>query len=139
MNYGIKDQEQLEAIEAILQEDLIDIGVGCTLLIDTAGNTIAKADNGNQNYDTYAFAALAAGNYASVDAMAKLINESEFSLLFHKGANTSIHFSKVNEDFLLVNIFGKDISLGFVRLKVTEVVEKIKIICKSPQAEGATA
>jgi predicted regulator of Ras-like GTPase activity (Roadblock/LC7/MglB family) len=137
MNYGIETQEQLEGIENTLQNELIDIGVNCAILLDTAGNTIAKADNGKKNYDTYAFAALAAGNYASVDAMAQLIDEKEFSLLFHKGENSSIQFCKVNEDLLLVNIFGKEISLGFLRLKVTEVVEKIKNICKAPKKVSA--
>jgi len=129
MNYGIDNQEQLEEIENILQNELISSGVGCTILIDTAGNTIANANNGKFKYDTAAFAALAAGNYASVDAMAQLINEDEFSLLFHKGETNSIQFCKVNENFLLVNIFGKEISLGFLRLKVVEAVEKIKSVC----------
>lgn len=137
MNYGIETKEQLESIENTLKLELVDVGVACTILIDTAGNTIAKADNGKKSYDTYAFAALAAGNYASVDAMAQLIDEKEFSLLFHKGEDSSIQFCKVNEDLLLVNIFGKDISLGFLRLKVAEVVEKIKRICRESQKMGA--
>jgi predicted regulator of Ras-like GTPase activity (Roadblock/LC7/MglB family) len=57
--------------------------------------------------------------------MAKIIGEDEFSLLFHKGEKESIHFSKVTSDFLLVSIFGKDVSLGFLRLKVAEAIEKI--------------
>jgi predicted regulator of Ras-like GTPase activity (Roadblock/LC7/MglB family) len=138
MNYGIETQEQLESIENTLQKELIDIGVICTILLDTAGNTIAKADDGKKSYDTYAFAALAAGNYASVDAMAQLIDEKEFSMLFHKGEHNSIQFCKVNEDLLLVNIFGKEISLGFLRLKVTEVVEKIKKICRATQKASAS-
>lgn len=135
MNYGIETQEQLESIENTLQHELVDVGVVCAILIDTAGNTIAKVDNGKKEYDTYAFAALAAGNYASVDAMAQLIDEKEFSLLFHKGENSSIQFCKVNEDLLLVNIFSKEISLGFLRLKVAEVVEKIKRICRSSKKD----
>lgn len=129
MNYGIDSEEQLDKIENILQDDLISSGVACTILIDTAGNTIAHANNGKKKYDTAAFAALAAGNYASVDAMAQLIDEDEFSLLFHKGESSSIQFCKVNENFLLVNIFGREISLGFLRLKVVEAVEKIKSVC----------
>lgn len=70
-------------------------------------------------------AALAAGNFGAVSAMANMIGEQDFSLLFHKGEEESIHFSKVMEDFLLITIFGGDISLGFVRLKVTESIGKI--------------
>jgi predicted regulator of Ras-like GTPase activity (Roadblock/LC7/MglB family) len=60
--------------------------------------------------------------------MAKIIGEDEFSLLFHKGQKENIHFSKVSSEFLLITIFGNHVSLGFLRLKVTEAIEKIKKI-----------
>ena len=106
MNYGIVSEHQLEEIERAIQEELIANGVACAMLIDTAGNTIAKCDNGKSSYDTYAFAALAAGNFAAMDSMASLVGEQEFSLLYHKGENESIHFSKVDDELILVSIFG---------------------------------
>ncbi|MBA7685728.1 hypothetical protein ES703_94154 [subsurface metagenome] len=117
-------QEQLDAIEEVLLEDLFDVGVNCIFLIDMAGNVIANLDNG----EIYSLAALAAGNFAAVSTMAKIVGEDEFSLLFHKGEKESIHFSKVLTDFLLITIFGRGISLGFLRLKVAEATEKIKKI-----------
>jgi predicted regulator of Ras-like GTPase activity (Roadblock/LC7/MglB family) len=127
-------QKQLEGIEAILQQDLIDIGVRCVFLIDMAGNIIANQDNGKIKHDVYSLAALAAGNFGAVSAMAKIIGEGEFSLLFHKGKKENIHFNKIITDFLLITIFSNEISLGFLRLKVNEAVEKIKQILESIQA-----
>jgi len=121
-------QEELDAIEEVLQEDLLGLGVNCVFLIDMAGNVIANLDNGQMEHDIYSLAALAAGNFGAVSEMAKIIGEDEFSLLFHKGEKESIHFSKVMADFLLVTIFGKETSLGFLRLKVAEAVGKIKKI-----------
>ncbi len=121
-------QEQLERIEHILTEDLVKSGVHSALLIDMAGNIIAKCDNGNCEHDLYSLAALASANFAAVDTMAKIVGEEEFSLLFHKGESESIHFSKVNVEFLLITIFGKEVSLGLLRLKVAEAVEKINNI-----------
>jgi predicted regulator of Ras-like GTPase activity (Roadblock/LC7/MglB family) len=118
-------QKQLDGIEGILQEDLVALGVHCVVLIDMAGNIIANLDNGTMEHDIYSLAALAAGNFGAVSTMAKIIGEDEFSLLFHKGEKESIHFSKVTSDFLLVSIFGKEVSLGFLRLKVAEAIEKI--------------
>ena len=118
-------QKQLDGIEEILQEDLVALGVHCVVLIDMAGNIIANLDNGTMEHDIYSLAALAAGNFGAVSTMAKIIGEDEFSLLFHKGEKESIHFSKVTSDFLLVSIFGKEVSLGFLRLKVAEAIEKI--------------
>ena len=128
MNYGIVSQEQLEQIDTILNEKLINLGVDCVIIIDMAGNIITARDNGENKYDVYSFAALAAGNFATVDAMAKLVGEQEFSLLFHKGQESNIHFSKIDDELLLISMFGKDISLGFLRLNVVDVIDKIRKI-----------
>ena len=130
MSYTL-GQEQVNSIEEILQQDLIEIGVRCVFLIDMAGNIIANQDNGQSKHDVYSLAALAAGNFGAVSAMAKIIGEGEFSLLFHKGKKENIHFNKIITEFLLITIFSNDISLGFLRLKVTEAVEKIKQILES--------
>ena len=119
MSYTL-GQKQLDGIEDILQQDLIDNGVRCVFLIDMAGNIIANLDNGEKQHDIYSLAALAAGNFGAVSAMAKIIGETEFSLLFHKGEKENIHFNKITSEFLLITIFGNDISLGFLRLKVSE-------------------
>lgn len=121
-------QEEIETIETILKEDLVDAGVHSVLLIDMAGNIIAKQDNGSCEHDLYSLAALASANFAAVDTMAKIVGEEEFSLLFHKGESENIHFSKVNVEFLLITIFGKETALGLLRLKVAEAIEKINAI-----------
>ena len=130
MDYNL-GHEQLTKIEEILQEDLMGMGVHCVIFIDMAGNIVVNLDDGNIKHDVYSLAALAAGNFGAVSAMAQMIGEEDFSLLFHKGEKESIHFSKVLNDFLLIIIFGHDISLGLLRLKVTESIEKIEKILKS--------
>ena len=126
MNYGIVSQEQIEKIDSILTDKLIKLGVDCVIVIDMAGNIITAKDNSESKYDVYSFATLAAGNFATVDAMAKLVGEEEFSLLFHKGQESSIHFSKIDEELLLISMFGQEISLGFLRLNVVDAIEQIK-------------
>ena len=136
MSYTL-DQKQLDRIEEILKADLIDNGVRCVFLIDMAGNIITNLDNGEKQHDIYSLAALAAGNFGAVSAMAKIIGESEFSLLFHKGKKENIHFNKISAEFLLITIFGNEISLGFLRLKVSESVEQLKRILESLMAAHA--
>lgn len=130
MDYNL-GHEQLTKIEEVLQEDLMGMGVHCVIFIDMAGNIVVNLDDGNIKHDVYSLAALAAGNFGAVSAMAQMIGEEDFSLLFHKGEKESIHFSKVLTDFLLIIIFGHEISLGLLRLKVTESIEKIEKILKS--------
>ncbi|MEE8553207.1 MAG: roadblock/LC7 domain-containing protein [Desulfobacterales bacterium] len=130
MDYNL-GHEQLTEIEEVLQEDLMGMGVHCVIFIDMAGNIVVNLDDGAIKHDVYSLAALAAGNFGAVSAMAQMIGEEDFSLLFHKGEKESIHFSKVLADFLLIIIFGHEISLGLLRLKVAESIEKIEKILKS--------
>lgn len=125
------NQRQLKAIDNLIVNNLIKSGLDHVLFIDMAGNAIAKHESGRSNLDTVAFAALAAGNFAAVDAMAQLVGESEFSVLFHKGKNSSIHFTKVTEETLLITMFHKDMSLGLVRLKVAQTIDGIINILSS--------
>ena len=125
-------ENQLNTIEDTLQKDIIDLGVKCVVLIDMAGNILATRDDGARKHDIYSLAALAAGNFGAVSAMAKIIGEDEFSLLFHKGKTENIHFSKVMDEFLLVTIFSNEVSLGFLRLKVSEAVAKISAVLSAP-------
>lgn len=120
--------EQIDRIEKSLHEELVENGVNCAVLIDMAGNIVARSDNGEVTHDLYSLAALASANFAAVDTMAKIVGEQEFSLLFHKGENESIHFSRVHEQFLLITIFTKNVSLGFLRLKVAEAIGRIEDI-----------
>jgi len=121
----ILEQKQLEEIELVLNKNLIDLGVRSVILIDMAGNIVVDQNNGDSDHDIYSLAALAAGNYGAMSAMANIVGEDEFSLLFHKGEKSNIHFSKVLSEYLLVTIFDKEVSLGFLRLKVAEVVTRI--------------
>lgn len=125
MNYSF-DEQQLGDIEEILQKEFMELGVHCVVFIDMAGNIIVTLDNGRMEHDVYSLAALAAGNFGAVSAMAKIVGEDEFSLLFHKGEKENLHFSKVMDDFLLISIFGMETSLGFLRLKVAKAIKEIK-------------
>lgn len=120
------DQEQLEKAEAVLEEDLIESGVNIALVVDMAGHIVANAHSAGCSHDVYSLAALAAGNFGAVNAMAKIVGEEEFSLLFHKGQDENLHFSKINEELLLITTFGNDVSLGFLRLKIAEAIERIR-------------
>jgi predicted regulator of Ras-like GTPase activity (Roadblock/LC7/MglB family) len=121
-------QSQLGKFEKILKNDLIDKGVKSVLLIDMSGNIIVSLDSGNSGLDINSLAALAAGNYGAVGAMANLVEENEFSLLFHRGKNVNVHFAAILNEYLLLDIFNNSLSLGFLRLIVADAVEKITLI-----------
>ena len=122
------NENQLSKIENVLKNGMIGRGVESVLLIDMAGNMIVSLDNGEEVLDKYSMAALAAGNDGAVNAIANIVGEQEFSLQFHKGKKTNIHFRRIPSDYLLISLFQNDLSLGFLRLLVEESSTEIENI-----------
>jgi predicted regulator of Ras-like GTPase activity (Roadblock/LC7/MglB family) len=112
--------EALEDITAVLDRDLLRAGADCALIVDRAGYVIVNRGDPS-NLDIVALAALSAANYGATEEIAKLIGEQDFALLFHKGKNESVHYTKVGEDFFLITLFGKDVSLGLIRMRTARV------------------
>lgn len=129
MGYFFDSDDQ--AIKDILQENIIDAGGECVLLIDLAGNIVSNLDISGKNYDVESLASLASGNFGAMTSMAKLLGESEFSLMFHKGKKGNMHFSKFMDCFLLITIFSDENALGFLRLKVEAAKENLQEIFDS--------
>ncbi len=118
----------LEKARSQINEALIEAGVHTVLLIDQAGNVVASCGKNRKDLDLTSIAALAAANFGATSQMAKLIGEDDFSLLFHKGKRDSIHSAKVGNELILVTIFGDEVSLGLVRLRVAELTGSIEKI-----------
>ena len=116
----VLSEEAIGKIYRLLDEDLLNAGAGCTLLVDRSGYLIATRGD-PAGIDVVSLAALSAANYGVTEEIARLVGEENFSLLFHKGKNDSIHYTKIGEDFFLITIFTKDVSLGLMRLKTAKV------------------
>ena len=120
----VLSKEAINSIIAIIDEDLLRAGADCVLLVDRSGNLIVNRGD-PANLDVVALAALSAANFGATAEIAKLIGEDDFALLFHKGKNENIHFTKVGRGFILITLFGKDVSLGVIRLKTAKVTEDL--------------
>jgi len=116
----VLSHEALEDITAVLDKDLLRAGADCALIVDRAGYVIVNRGDPS-NLDIVALAALSAANYGATEEIAKLIGEQDFSLLFHKGKNENVHYTKVGEDYFLITLFGKDVSLGLIRMRTARV------------------
>lgn len=109
--------EEFNQIKSIIGKLRIDANAKLVFLVDKNGQQIAAHGN-IENLDTTSLASLTAGNVAATDALAKLIGEKEFSILFHEGERDNIHISIVGLRVILVIIFDERSSLGLVRLRV---------------------
>ena len=102
-------------INEVLGRFLAESGAGEVLLIDRSGQLLAI--NGvSRALDTVSISALAAAAFSSTSAMAQLLGETEFTVLFHEGNKLSIHVSTVDEEAILLAIFDERTTVGMVRL-----------------------
>jgi predicted regulator of Ras-like GTPase activity (Roadblock/LC7/MglB family) len=116
----------LEETRTQIENTLIKAGVNNVLLVDEAGNIVVACGHKIDNMDTISLAALAAANFGATSQIAKLIGEDDFTLLFHKGKKDSIHVARIGTDLILVTIFGDNVSLGLIRLRVTQLAKAIE-------------
>ena len=120
-------EEDVEKIDSVLARMLKGAEAKCALLVDKDGHLITR-QGFTHSLDTTALAALLAGSFASTKEIAKLVGESEFSVLFHQGKKDHIHMSLVGDRSIMVVIFDDRTTIGMVRLYARETaVELVKV------------
>jgi len=107
----------------------------CALLVDQDGKCVAKKGF-TKTIDTDALSALIAGAFSSTRAMAKLVGERDFSVLFHQGNKDHIHNVLVDDDTILTVIFDDRTTIGMIRLYSKEVAQKLKEILSEIRVNG---
>ena len=100
-------------------------GAHCALLIDRSGQLISSSGDPS-TLDVIALSALTAANFGATSEIARLLGEDEFALLFHKGKNENVHFSKIGSEFIMVTLFDDRTTLGLVRLRTEKVVHELR-------------
>jgi predicted regulator of Ras-like GTPase activity (Roadblock/LC7/MglB family) len=128
-------ETEAERIDAVLVGFLAESGASEVLLIDRSGQPLAQS--GGASHDTISIAALAAGAFSSTGAMAQLLGETEFSVLFHEGATRNIHVSTVDTATILLAIFDSHTTVGMVRLFAREASAAIARILDDARAQPA--
>jgi predicted regulator of Ras-like GTPase activity (Roadblock/LC7/MglB family) len=129
-------------IDAVLRRFLADSSSAAALLIERGGQPLAEAGTAH-TLDVGSIGALAAGAFASTAALARLLGESEFSVLFHEGVKESMHVCTVAERAILLVIFDERTTIGMVRLFAREAAASIGVILEEtrtrPTRVGALA
>lgn len=123
-----------EKINAVLTTFLGESGATEVLLIDRSGQLLA-ATGANRALDTVSISALAAGAFSSTGALAQLLGETEFTVLFHQGNKESMHVSTVDDQAILLAIFGERTTVGMVRLFAKEAATAIGQILTESRAK----
>src|SRR3990172_1881820 len=134
-------EEELDHLNRILMKIIKGAEAKCVLLVDKDGYLVSR-QGFTHALDTTALAALLAGSFASTREIARLVRESEFSVLFHHGKKDHIHMSLVGERSILVVIFDDRTTIGMVRLYAKEIGEELGLVLsgsktRKPQASRA--
>jgi predicted regulator of Ras-like GTPase activity (Roadblock/LC7/MglB family) len=117
-------EEDIEEVNKILENFLDRAQAKCALLIDKEGHLVTKKGF-TKSFDTDSIAALVAGSFASTREVARLLGETEFSVIFHQGKTENIHIGLVAERALVVVIFDDRTTLGMVRLYAEELTQRL--------------
>jgi predicted regulator of Ras-like GTPase activity (Roadblock/LC7/MglB family) len=122
--------EDVGKIDAVLDEFLKDSQARAALLVDRDGHLVTKKGMIG-TIDPDSLAALVAGSFAATRELAKLLGESEFSVIFHQGKNEHIHIGLAADRSLVVILFDDRTTVGMVRAYCHELTNRIAEILKS--------
>jgi predicted regulator of Ras-like GTPase activity (Roadblock/LC7/MglB family) len=119
------NEEQMQMIDGVLGKLQRVCGSNFCALISTSGQPITTVP-ADIDADTLSLAALAAGSFAATRQLAEVLNEREFTLLFHEGKESNLHVMQVTDQILLLLTFGHDTQVGRVRLYTSRALEVLK-------------
>ena len=128
-------EEDIAAIQSILDAFLKKSAASCALLVDKDGHMITNRGQTN-NVDLDTISALVAGSFAATKQLAHQFGEEEFTALFHQGKGRNLQLSLVAERALLTALFGDDTTVGMVRLYATEAAKRLTEIFHKRWAES---
>src|SRR5216684_7850485 len=132
--HGMVIQESdAKRIREVLQRFLSESAAEEALLIDRSGQLLAM-DGVARALDTVSISALAAAAFSSTAAMAQLLGETEFTVLFHEGAKRSIHVSRVEEEAILLAVFDERTTVGMVRVFAKEASRAVGAVLGQTRA-----
>src|SRR5213075_2271890 len=86
--------------------------------------------------DVTVIAALAAGSFAATKELARRIGEVEFNALYHQGNGNHIFMSSVDEDTIMITVFGRRTTVGLVRFYSASAAQSVSALLKSLQTGG---
>jgi predicted regulator of Ras-like GTPase activity (Roadblock/LC7/MglB family) len=86
--------------------------------------------------DVTIIAALAAGSFAATKELARRIGEIEFNALYHQGNGNHIFMNSVDDDTIMITVFGRRTTVGLVRFYSSTAAREVGALLKSLSSGG---
>ncbi|MBA3833955.1 MAG: roadblock/LC7 domain-containing protein [Chthoniobacterales bacterium] len=124
--------ENVASLDGILADFLKKAEAELTVIIDRGGNAISQFGD-VAVMDVTIIAALAAGSFAATRELARRIGEVEFNALYHQGNGSHIFMNSVDDDTIMITVFGSRTTVGLVRFYSAATSQAISTLLKSLQ------
>lgn len=127
MDYEVKHENG--NLPHIMTRLITRAGALTALLVTKEGVAVAEA--GDTSYlSTTAMAALVAGMFSATREVARMVGESQFSILLQQGENRHIHISLITDSRMLVIIFEDYQRIGLVRHEARRIAPQIEEVAR---------
>ena len=127
--------EDVATLDGVLGDFLKKAEAELTVVIDRGGNVISQFGDRNVT-DVTIIAALAAGSFAATRELARRIGEIEFNALFHQGNGSHMFMNSVDDDTIMITVFGPRTTVGLVRFYSAAAAQNVSGILKKLQRNG---
>jgi len=127
--------EDVATLDGVLGEFLKKSEADLTVVIDRGGNVISQFGD-RDVMDVTVIAALAAGSFAATRELARRIGEVEFNALYHQGNGSHMFMNSVDEDTIMITVFGTRTTVGLVRFYSTGAAQNVANLLKKLQRNG---
>ena len=109
-----------------------------TMVVEKAGYLIQQHGN-TEALDTTTLATLGSNAYNATHFMAQLVNEHNFTSMYQQGETYSTLILNIDENCILVLIFGTDQTVGSMKYYAAPAVKHIGEQLATASARGETA
>jgi predicted regulator of Ras-like GTPase activity (Roadblock/LC7/MglB family) len=127
--------QDVATLDGVLGDFLKKTDAALTIVIDRGGNVISQFGDMDL-MDVTIIAALAAGSFAATRELARRIGEAEFNALYHQGNGNHIFMNSVDQDTIMITVFGSRTTVGLVRFYSTAAAQRVADILKSLPRNG---
>jgi predicted regulator of Ras-like GTPase activity (Roadblock/LC7/MglB family) len=121
----------LKALEDFLEKSEASFA----LIIERGGSILSQHGDIPDSIDPTILSALAAGSFAATREVARRVGETEFSALHQQGRQSHILMSAINDDAMLMTVFGPKTTLGLVRFYSAGAVKQIAAVLDQARGE----
>lgn len=114
-------EEDMTLLDAALADLLAKSEASTALITDKAGFCLAQQGD-IERFDVTSLAALASGSFEATQAIARIIDEPNFTCVYQQGERYSMLVSNIDAQTVLIVIFASGVSVGLVRYYSGETI-----------------